>query len=143
MDRRRRRRNLVSLQPNFRLSILILFLIIVHCHSSHQLEDDPEDAGGQPRFVSLTAGSKIYGGESQFFPKLEPSARFVIPLSENPNNCDLSCDQFDDISQKKTKNRRDFEFEKKRGWLRQIFAILKRLHFDIFEASTSGESRHF
>ena len=66
----RRRRNLVSLQPNFRLSI-VLFLIIAHCHSSHQLEDDPEDAGGQPRFVSLSAGSRIYGGKSQFLkPKL-------------------------------------------------------------------------
>lgn len=51
---------LVSLLPNFRLS-LVLFLI-VHCHSS-QAEDAPVEAGGQPRFFSMSAGSQIFGGE--------------------------------------------------------------------------------
>lgn len=65
--------NHLHLLPNLGLSLVLFFTIIVHCHSS-QIEVDPstdqqsgENVGGQSRFFSLSAGSKIYGGKSIIF----------------------------------------------------------------------------
>jgi hypothetical protein len=59
---------LVPRPPNFGLSLVLFFTLIDHCHSSQSADEaDPNEThdhgGGQPRFFSLSAGSKIYGGK--------------------------------------------------------------------------------